>query len=79
MTDTNGTTGSGTTGAAQVVNLGGKPYKAYTADQVNAKQVVALGVYNDAAGYKQVGTYMRESAEAIERAGMGPACGASDD
>lgn len=39
---------------------------------VNAKQVVALGVYNDAAGYKQVGTYMRESAEAIERAGMGP-------
>ena len=70
MANMNGTTESGTNGAAQVKL--GAPYKAYTAAQVNAKQVVVIGVYQDVARYKQVGAYMRESTEAIEKVGLGP-------
>ena len=70
MANMNGTTGSGTNDAAPVKL--GAPYKAYTAEQVNARQVVVLGVYQEVAKYKQVGGYMRESAEAIETVGLGP-------
>ena len=70
MANMNGTTESGTNGAAQVKL--GAPYKAYTAEQVNARQVVVIGVYQDVARYKQVGAYMRESTEAIEKVGLGP-------
>ena len=58
MANMNGTKESGTNGAEQVKL--GAPYKAYTAAQVNAKQVVVIGVYQDVARYKQVGAYMRE-------------------
>ena len=70
MANMNGTKESGTNGAEQVKL--GAPYKAYTAAQVNAKQVVVIGVYQDVARYKQVGAYMRESTEAIEKVGLGP-------
>ena len=70
MANMNGTKESGTNGAEQVKL--GAPYKAYTAAQVNARQVVVIGVYQDVARYKQVGAYMRESTEAIEKVGLGP-------
>ena len=70
MANMNGTKEGGTNGAEQVKL--GAPYKAYTAEQVNARQVVVIGVYQDVARYKQVGAYMRESTEAIEKVGLGP-------
>lgn len=65
-----GAMGGGTNGAGHV-NMG-LPYKAYTAEQVSAMQVMVVGVHTEMAGYEQVGMLMQGTAGAIEAAGMGP-------